>query len=183
MRKPWLLGREHNGLYIIEENSKNTRFSTNRTHGLNSSNTTTNNDSITNKAKLWHLRMGHMPMQRLELLLPELKGQACKNKVFCTICPLAKQRRNTYPISTSKTMSPLELLHIDIWGPFKYVSRNNCKMFITIVDDYSRMCWIFLIRNKLDFTRIFMNFVSFIENQMSLKVKSVRTDCNNPTYR
>lgn len=38
------------------------------------------------------------------------------------------------------------------------------------------MCWIFLINNKSEFTKIFMNFVHYIENQMCLKVKSVRTD-------
>ena len=73
-----------------------------------------NKESLLNKAKLWHLRMGHMPIQRLEILIPELKNNMAKDKVSYTICPLAKHRRNTYPSSVSKTKQPLELLHIDI---------------------------------------------------------------------
>ena len=117
-----------------------------------------------------------MPMQRLELLLLDLKNKTLKNKVICTIWPLAMQRRNVYPSSSSKTNQPLELLHIDIWRPFRYLTRMNCKMFITISDDYSRMCWIFLVRKKSEFPKICMNFVNVVENQFSLKVKTVRID-------
>ena len=76
----------------------------------------------------------------------------------------------------SRTKQPLELFHLDILGPFKYPSRTICKMFITIVDDFSRMTWIFLIKSKSKFPQIFMQFVKLIENQMSLKVKAVRSD-------
>ena len=47
-------------------------------------------------------------------------------------------------------------------------------MFITIVDDFSRMSWIFLIKCKSEFPKIFRNFIYFVENQLSLKVKAVR---------
>ena len=71
---------------------------------------------------------------------------------------------------------PLQLLHKDIWGPFKYPTRSNCKMFITIVDDFSRMSWIFQIKCKSEIPKIFMHFVNLVENQLSLKVKVIRTD-------
>ena len=37
------------------------------------------------------------------------------------------------------------------------------------------MCWV-LIRKKSQFPKIFMNFVHFVENQFSFKVKTIRTD-------
>ena len=52
-------------------------------------------------------------------------------------------------------------------------------MFVTIVDDFRKMCWIFLIKQKSEFTDVFKNFVTYIENQLNSKVKGVRTD-NTP---
>ena len=49
-------------------------------------------------------------------------------------------------------------------------------MLVTIVDDFSKMCWIFLIKHKSEFTDVLKNFVIYIENQLNSKVKGVRTD-------
>ena len=115
-------------------------------------------------------------MYKQNLLFPEINGKIVHDNVVCTICPQARQTRSVYSNSFSKTSTPLELLHIDIWGPFRYLTRTNCSMFITIVDDYSMMTWIFLIKHKLDFAEIFRQFVSYIENQLDLQVKTISTD-------
>lgn len=70
MMKPWLLGEKRNGLYIIQEQKGSTRLPPKTRDSSNISSATTSSDSLTNKAKLWHLRMGHMPIQKLELLIP-----------------------------------------------------------------------------------------------------------------
>lgn len=49
-------------------------------------------------------------------------------------------------------------------------------MFISTVDDYSRMSWIFLINKKSQFPQIFKQFVTFIEKQTGTQVKCIRTD-------
>ena len=49
-------------------------------------------------------------------------------------------------------------------------------MFVTIVDDFSKMSWIFLIKHKSEFTKVFKQFAVFIENQLDTKIKCVRTD-------
>lgn len=115
-------------------------------------------------------------MYKLNLLFPDINGKVVHDNIVCTICPQARQTKNTYPKSISKTTKPLELLHIDVWGPFRYLTRLKCSMFITIVDDYIRMTWIFLVKHKSDFTDIFKQFVTYIENQTNMQVKAVRTD-------
>lgn len=49
-------------------------------------------------------------------------------------------------------------------------------MFITIVDDYSRMSWIFLVKEKSQFPQVLKQFVTFIERQTGTQVKCVRAD-------
>ncbi|GJT84700.1 ribonuclease H-like domain-containing protein [Tanacetum coccineum] len=35
-----------------------------------------------------------------------------------------------------------DLVYLDLWGPYKVVSRDGYKYFLTIVDDYSRAVWL-----------------------------------------
>ena len=67
---------------------------------------------------------------------------------FCYVCPLAKQTRLSFPISTISSTKPFELIHCDIWGPHKKISYSGARYFLTIVDDFSRYTWIFLMRHK-----------------------------------
>ena len=49
-------------------------------------------------------------------------------------------------------------------------------MFITIVDDFSRYTWIFLIKHKSDFLACLRNFYCYVETQLGKHIKIVRTD-------
>lgn len=42
--------------------------------------------------------------------------------------------------------STFKLVHSDVCGPCPVVSKNEHKYFVTIVDDFSRMTWIYLRR-------------------------------------
>lgn len=46
----------------------------------------------------------------------------------------------------SKTL--FELIHCDIWGPFSTASSSGDYYFLTIVDDYTRCTWLYLIKTK-----------------------------------
>lgn len=105
-----------------------------------------------------------------------MKGINVKDFCFCTICPLAKQTRSSFPRHLIKSSEIFHLLHIDIWGPIRYTSRIKSNMFITIVDDCSRFSWILLIKNKSDFLCLFKQFYEYILTQFGKKIQNVRTD-------
>jgi hypothetical protein len=44
------------------------------------------------------------------------------------------------------TDRPLELLHMDLFGPIAYISIDKSKYYLVIVDDYSRFTWVFFCR-------------------------------------
>src|SRR5438105_5550380 len=75
---------------------------------------------------------------------------------LCGVCQARKQVANTHPynnfISTSR---PLELLHMDLFGPTTYKSIVGNLYCLVIVDDYARYTWVFFLQEKLKTMGIF----------------------------
>ncbi|GKC58870.1 ribonuclease H-like domain-containing protein [Tanacetum coccineum] len=97
---------------------------------------------------IWHNRLGRPSDQVLSFLKHRLKfDHDSKNELF-EVCHKAKQNRETFPISEHKTNDLGQIVHLDVWGPYKVQSRNDFKYFLTIVDDFTRAIWVFLLRGK-----------------------------------
>jgi hypothetical protein len=43
------------------------------------------------------------------------------------------------------TMTPLEMLHMDLFGPITYISIGGNKYDLIIVDNYSHFTWVFFL--------------------------------------
>ncbi|KAL2933560.1 Retrovirus-related Pol polyprotein from transposon RE2 [Bienertia sinuspersici] len=100
-----------------------------------------------NKQTLWHHRLGHAPMTKIRKI-EGLKGVNKGEMGQCMICPQAKFTKLSYSLSESRASALLELIHVDLWGAYRVETRQHCKYFITIVDDFSRMIWVQLLRQK-----------------------------------
>ncbi|XP_021753580.1 uncharacterized protein LOC110718951 [Chenopodium quinoa] len=169
-QKPTLLGKLKNGLYCLDDSVLEKKG-----HTESLADAIVHSNDL-NKVKLWHLRLGHLPVNRLHHAVSDVCIKECTLDSFCQICPAAKQTRNSFPVSSIKSKAPFELLHIDVWGPNPDPTHNGCKIFLTIVDDFSRMTWIFLMHYKSDAIQIFLNFVMYVENQFVKTVTMVRSD-------
>jgi IS30 family transposase len=66
------------------------------------------------------------------------------------------------------------LVHSDVWT-CPVVSVSGMKYFVTFIDCYSRMTWIYLMRHKDVFT-CFQNFCAYVKNQFDVQVQVIRTD-------
>ena len=63
---------------------------------------------------------------------------------ICSVCQANKQVRAKHPVKNVVTTErPLELFHMDIFGPVAYISIGGNKYGFVIVDDYSRFTWVF----------------------------------------
>ena len=49
---------------------------------------------------------------------------------------------------------PFNLIHDDIWGPISHISLHGHKYFLTIVDDYYRHTWIFIMKLKAETSKL-----------------------------
>ena len=76
----------------------------------------------------------------------------------------------------------LELIHTDICSPFPTASWNGQQYFITFIDNYSRYGYLYLIHEKSQSLDMFKNFKAEVENQLSKKIKAVRSDRGGEYY-
>ncbi|WVZ15755.1 hypothetical protein V8G54_013321 [Vigna mungo] len=124
-----------------------------------------------NHLDLWHKRMGH-PSFKVVQLIPNVSssGRECLNKV-CEICERAKQTKDKFPLSTFRATTIFDLIHCDLWGPYRTPSSCGASYFLTLVDDYSHGVWIYLLRDKREISQTMMNFFALIERQFEKRVK------------
>uniref|UniRef100_A0A2N9IAK3 CCHC-type domain-containing protein n=1 Tax=Fagus sylvatica TaxID=28930 RepID=A0A2N9IAK3_FAGSY len=67
---------------------------------------------------LWHLRLGHVSVQKLRSLVSSgFLGQVKHDSVDCVSCQLAKQPALSFNNSDSSSHASFDLIHSDIWGP------------------------------------------------------------------
>ncbi|GJZ46008.1 putative RNA-directed DNA polymerase [Tanacetum coccineum] len=125
---------------------------------------------------LWHNRLGHPADQVLSVLKNKIDLSDMDSGGPCEVCHKAKQTREPFPLSDHKTTSLGQLVHLDVWGPYKVKSKEGYRYFLTIVDDYSRAVWVSMLKGK---DEVFSNVVSFynlIKNQFEKTVKIFRSD-------
>ncbi|GJR84107.1 gag-pol polyprotein [Tanacetum coccineum] len=73
---------------------------------------------------------------------------------LCEHCVISKQHRLKYKTSNSRSVSVLELVHSDVWqAPVQ--SLGGEKYFVFFIDDYSRRCWVYLIKKKSSVFEVF----------------------------
>ncbi|KAJ4758369.1 Retroelement pol polyprotein-like [Rhynchospora pubera] len=122
--------------------------------------------------ELWHRRMGHPSKQVTSFLT----GNSSISEDVCEICVRAKQTRETFPISLNKATESFELIHCDIWGPFRVSSHCGAHYFLTIVDDFTRAVWVYLMAEKSETCHLLKSFCKMAQTQFGKFVKFVRSD-------
>lgn len=92
------------------------------------------------------MRLGHTSILALKKLLHFSLDEIKNSVTQCKICPCAKLTRCPFISSNIKSNSCFELLYVDLWGPYNVLIYNGNKYFLTIVDDLSRVTWIYLLK-------------------------------------
>nr|ABA98030.2 retrotransposon protein, putative, Ty1-copia subclass [Oryza sativa Japonica Group] len=131
---------------------------------------------------LWHRRLTHVGMRNLHKLLKHDHILGLTNVQFekdrvCSACQAGKQIGAHHPVKNVMiTTRPLELLHMDLFGPIAYLSIGGDKYGLVIVDDFSRFTWVFFLHDKSETQAIFKKFERRAQNEFDLKIKNIRSD-------
>ncbi|KAK4409575.1 Retrovirus-related Pol polyprotein from transposon TNT 1-94 [Sesamum angolense] len=70
----------------------------------------------------------------------------------------------------------LELIHTDVCGPMRTPSHEQNRYFILFIDDYSRMTWVYFMREKSEVFKVFKKFKNLVEKQSGRSIKVLRSD-------
>jgi transposase InsO family protein len=95
----------------------------------------------------------------------------------CAACQAGKQVESAHHSKNIMTTSrPMELLHMDLFGPVAYLSIGGSKYGLVIVDDFSRFTWVFFLQDKTETQGTLKRFLRRAQNEFELKVKKIRSD-------
>jgi len=78
----------------------------------------------------------------------------------CDVCQREERTKNKFPVSDFRASDVFALIHCDLWAPIEMFLNVEHPIFLTIIDDYSRAVWIYLLIDKKEVSSILKIFFS-----------------------
>ncbi|GJY15662.1 putative ribonuclease H-like domain-containing protein [Tanacetum coccineum] len=142
-------------------------------------------NATADESKLWHRRLGHVNFKNINKLVKGHLVRGLPSKVFvndhtCVACKKGKQHKASCKAKLERIIrKPLELLHMDLFGPVSVESINKKRYCLVVTDDFSRFSWVFFLATKDETSEILCNLIIGLEKQLNHNVKIIR--CDNGT--
>ncbi|CAI5969206.1 unnamed protein product [Closterium sp. NIES-64] len=133
--------------------------------------------SLVHETVLRHHQLGHPSVQRLRAMhkrylvsgLP--RGLPPSPAPSCLPCVEGRQRAAPHS-SFPPTTSPLQTLHMDVWGPARVRGQGQERYFLIVVDDYSRYITVFPLRTKGEIPDVLIPWIRASRLQLSERFHS-----------
>ena len=100
--------------------------------------------ALNDDVMLWYKILGHVSLSLLNKLVSKdlvvgLRSIKYNDGKVCDACARGKQVRNFFKLKNYvSTTRPLEMLHVNLCGPMRIMSRAGKRYELVVVDDYSR---------------------------------------------
>jgi hypothetical protein len=133
--------------------------------------------------RLRHRRLAHVGMKNLHKILKGEhilgltnvhfeKDMICSFWQIFTRQDLRKQVGVHHPHKNIMTTDmPLELLHMDVFGPIAYISIVRSNYCLVIMDDYSFFTWVFFLQEKSQTQETLKRFLRRAQNELDWESK------------
>lgn len=99
-----------------------------------------------------------------------------KEKIFYA-CQREKQIKSSFktkPVEPST--KPLNLHHVDLFGPVDLVSINGRKYTVVVVDEYTRYPWIVFMKIKNEIKKKLPKLMKLVQNEKRLSILKIISD-------
>ena len=87
---------------------------------------------------------------------------------------LNKKTKVKFGTSTHRSEGFLDCVHVIIWGPAKTASLRGHRFFVCFIDNLSRHCWIYLMRQRFETLGILVKWKDMMEKQTGRKIKKIQ---------
>ncbi|WVZ75608.1 hypothetical protein U9M48_023646 [Paspalum notatum var. saurae] len=130
---------------------------------------------------LWH-RIAHIGMSQLKKVVKKGMVTGMKDVTFekdklRSACQAGKQVASHHPMKTCvSTSKPLQLLHMDLFGPTTYESIGGNLYCLVIVDDFTRYTWTLFLGDKSETLDKFKIFAKLDKCEFRLNIVKVRSE-------
>lgn len=109
---------------------------------------------------LWHRRLAHASVSKLNVLFKVDSKEKC---IECITCAKGKQARHAFNNTGHRAHGLLDLVHTDVCGPMSVNSIGGSKYFVTFIDDHSREAFVYNIKSKSEVFAKFVQFKKFVD--------------------
>ncbi|KAI3821481.1 hypothetical protein L1987_09049 [Smallanthus sonchifolius] len=131
------------------------------------------------ESALWHRILSHVNIKTINKLVKNNLVRGIPDKEFqledhCIFCLKGKQHKSSHkPKTLNSNDTPLQLLHMDLFGPTNVMSMGKKSYCLVITNDYTRFSWVFFLRTKDETTEILKSYILRVDNQSNQKVKII----------
>ena len=92
-------------------------------------------------------------------------------------CQKGKQSKSSFKLkNVVLTSRPLELIHMDLFGPTRVASLGGMHYAYVLVNNYYRYTWVCFFAHKNDAFKAFENFSKRIQKEKGFCISSIRID-------
>lgn len=104
------------------------------------------------------------------------RSDAVRATENCDICMRAKFAREPFPLLNRRSDFLFEIVHADLWGPYGQESVRNTRFVLTLVEDYTRHIWTYLISTKDLVCNVLSTFINIVKTHFGKTIRFLRTD-------
>ncbi|KAI3776002.1 hypothetical protein L1987_45762 [Smallanthus sonchifolius] len=131
---------------------------------------------------LWHGKLAHINYRKMNYIvkndlvlgIPKMKFSVPDD---CITCKKGKQRKKSHKSkSKNSIVTPLELLHMDLFGPISIRSIGGKSYCLVVTNDFSRFSWVKFLSSKAETTELVQYLILGLENLFNLMVRRIRSD-------
>lgn len=132
--------------------------------------------SIAEPAWLWHARLGHVNFQTIKMMFEkEMAHGVPRIDLPTQLCEgAAKQTRSSFPAQATYRAD----LAVGTCGlvrcPITPHTPAGNRYFLLLVDDYSRLMWVYMLKSKDEAFRVFKKYKALVEKETEHKLKENR---------
>ena len=131
---------------------------------------------------LWHKKLSRLNFKAMNLLVKKNLVRGLPKAEFtkdglCDACQKRKQRKASFKSKTESSIDePLQLLHMDLFGPINIMSISKEKYCLFIVDDFTGFSWTFFLHSKDEASQLIINHIKAVDNDSKWNAKKIRSD-------
>ena len=104
-----------------------------------------------NSSMLWHRRLEHIFKERITRLVKDGVLHTLDFVDFDTCVDCIKDKQtNVSTKGAKRSLETLEIIHIDLCGPFTPPCLNSQRYFISFIDDHTRYMYFYLLFEKAE---------------------------------
>jgi len=115
--------------------------------------------------QVWHMELGHGGEKSLQAPAKNgsLEGASTCHMKLGGQGVLDKKTKVKFSTTTHHSKGLLDCVHMSHWGPAKTVTLGSHRYFVSFIDNLSRHCWIYPMRQRFEALRMLVKWKDMME--------------------